>query len=81
MEEIVLHLLDSVEPGGDDGGAPKAPGGVIDVGSPYQGCLLDYCWWVEGMDIKGCLCFPGVNVIVELLPFSIGDKGGGTLLE
>ena len=81
MEEVGLHLLNLVEPGSDNSGTSSVPGGCGNVCSPYWGCLLGDCIWVDCMDVKSSLCLPGIDVVMELLPLSIGDQVGGALLE
>ena len=73
MEEIGLYLLCAVEPSHDDGGAPKALSRSGNVGSPYQGCLFNDSGGAKGVDVKGGLCHPDVDIVMELLPFSISD--------
>ena len=81
LVEVVLHLLDLVEPCGDYSGTPEASGSVVDIGCPYLGHLFDDHIWVKKMDVKGGLRLPSINIIMELLPLIVGDKVGRALLE
>ena len=56
-------------------------GGGCYVGCQYRQFLLNLSGRVKDLDIVGGLNHPCIDVVLKLLPFSIGDCVGGSLLE